>query len=441
MKIWIWDLGVVSNFEISASDFTYSIMRFIADFHIHSKFSRATSKEMEVETLARWANKKGIALLGTGDFTHPTYFAELRSKLEPLGNGLFRLKKGEQGVRYILTAEVSNIYTQNEKGRRIHNLIFAPSFEVVEAICSKLGNLGKLSSDGRPIFGFTAKELAKMIFDISADCLIVPAHAWTPWFSIFGANSGFDSIEECFGELSPHIRAVETGLSSDPEMNWRLSALDSMTLLSNSDAHSPNRLGREANVFDCAMDYREIAETIRKKDRKRLLFTIEFFPEEGKYHYDGHRQCGVIFSPRQTRANQFLCPQCRKKVTIGVMHRVEELADRREGFVPKNAIPSIHLIPLEEIIAEALEVRVGTKAVEAEYERLIERGGSEFKILLDTPPGELASFVPPHILDGIVRMRQGKVSIVPGHDGVYGKINLFPERKGGEEVKEQLKLF
>ncbi len=416
-------------------------MRFIADFHIHSKFSRATSKEMEVETLAQWAKKKGIALLGTGDFTHPTYFSELRSKLEPSGNGLFRLKKGEQGVQYLLTAEVSNIYTQNGKGRRIHTLIFAPGFEVVEAIRSKLGNLGKLSSDGRPIFTFAAKELAKIILDISPDCLIIPAHAWTPWFSIFGANSGFDSLEECFGELSPHIRAIETGLSSDPEMNWRLSALDSVTLLSNSDAHSPNRLGREANVFDCTLDYREIAETIRKKDRKKLLFTVEFFPEEGKYHYDGHRQCGVVLSPSQTKTNQYLCPKCHKKLTIGVMHRVEELADRPEGFIPKNAIPSLHLIPLEEIIAEALDVRAGTKGVDAEYERLIERGGSEFRILLDATPDELGSFVPSNILDGIVRMRQGKVSIIPGHDGVYGKIDLFPERHGGVESKEQLKLF
>ena len=219
-------------------------MRFIADFHLHSKFSRATSKDMEVETLAQWGKKKGISLLGTGDFTHPTYFAELKSKLIPLGNGLFELKKGEKGVKFILTTEVSNIYTQSGKVRRIHNLIFAPSFEVAEAIRSKLGNLGKLSSDGRPIFSFAAKELVKMILDISADCLIIPAHAWTPWFSIFGANSGFDSIEECFGELSSHIYAIETGLSSDPEMNWRLSALDRITLLSNSDAHSPSRSGK-----------------------------------------------------------------------------------------------------------------------------------------------------------------------------------------------------
>jgi uncharacterized protein (TIGR00375 family) len=395
---------------------------------------------MEVETLARWAKKKGISLLGTGDFTHPTYFAELRSKLEPLGNGLFKLKKEDQGVQYILTTELCNIFTQNGKVRRIHNLIFAPSFEVVEAIRSKLGNLGKLSSDGRPIFSFPAKELLKMILDISADCLIIPAHAWTPWFSIFGANSGFDSIEECFGELSPHIHAIETGLSSDPEMNWRLSALDGITLLSNSDAHSPNRLGREANAFDCDLVYKEIIETIRKKDSKKLLFTIEFFPEEGKYHYDGHRQCGVISSPSQTKASQYLCPNCHKKLTVGVMHRVEELADRPKGFIPKKAIPSIHLIPLEEVIAEALGVRVGTKAVEAEYERLTERGGSEFQILLNATPDELASFVPARTLEGIIRMRQGKVSIIPGHDGVYGKISLFPEKKEGES-KEQLKLF
>lgn len=416
-------------------------MRFIADFHIHSKYSRATSKEMEVGTLARWAKKKGIALLGTGDFTHPTYFVELRSKLEPSGNGLFRLKKEDHGVHFMLTTEVCNIYSQNGKVRRIHHLIFAPSFEVAETIRSKFGNLGKLSSDGRPIFSFSSQELVRMILDISPDCLIIPAHAWTPWFSIFGANSGFDSIEECFGELSNYIYAIETGLSSDPEMNWRLSALDSITLISNSDAHSPNRLGREANVFDCKLDYKEITEAIRKKDRRKFLFTIEFFPEEGKYHFDGHRQCAVIFSPKETKAHQYLCPKCGKRLTVGVMHRVEDLSDRPEGFIPKNAIPSIHLIPLEEILAEAMGYRTGTKAVEAEYDRLTERGGSEFHILLDATPEELATFVPPRVLEGVLRMRKGKVSIIPGHDGVYGKISLFPEKKEEGELKEQLKLF
>lgn len=416
-------------------------MRFIADFHIHSKYSRATSREMEVESLARWAKKKGIGLLGTGDFTHPTYFAELRSKLEPAEPGLFRLARGEKGVRYILTTEVSNIYTQGDRVRRIHTLIFSPSLEVAEQINLKLGHYGKLSSDGRPIFGFTAKELVQMILEISEDCLLIPAHAWTPWFSIFGAHSGFDSIEECFGEMSPYIRAIETGLSSDPEMNWRLSALDEITLISNSDAHSPNRLGREATVFECELNYWEIATAIRKKDRRKILFTIEFFPEEGKYHFDGHRACGIVLSPKETLENRYLCPKCGKKLTVGVMHRVEKLADRPEGFVPKQAIPSIHLIPLEEIIAEALGVRVETKAVEMEYDRLIEKGGSEFRILLEAPPEELRTFMPPKILEGIIRMRQGKVSIIPGHDGVYGKITLFPEKKKEGEGREQLKLF
>ena len=416
-------------------------MRMIADFHLHSRYSRATSKDMDVETLTRWAKKKGISLLGTGDFTHPSYLAELRSKLEPLGNGFLRLKKEDQGVRFILTTELSNIYSQGGKVRRIHTLIFAPSLEVVQTLSSKLGNLGKISSDGRPIFGFSAKDLAKMVLDISPDCMIIPAHAWTPWFSIFGANSGFDSIEECFGEMNPFIYAIETGLSSDPEMNWRLSALDRITLISNSDAHSPNRLGREANAFQGPLDYRDLTEALRTKDRKRFLFTLEFFPEEGKYHFDGHRDCGVVFAPSQTRSHQYLCPKCHKKLTVGVMHRVEELADRPERFVPKNAIPSIHLIPLEEIIAEGLGQRVGTKAVETEYERLLERGGSEFQILLDAPPDELQTYVPPKVLEAIVRMRQGKVSIVPGHDGVFGKISLFPEEREGEKTTEQLKLF
>ncbi len=416
-------------------------MRFIADFHIHSKFSRATSKDMEVETLARWAKKKGISLLGTGDFTHPTYFVELKSKLAPWGNGLFTLKNGEEEVKFILTTEVSNIYTQDGRVRRIHNLVFAPSLEVAEAIRSKLGNLGKLSSDGRPIFTFSAKDLVKMMLDVSTDCLVIPAHIWTPWFSVFGANSGFDSIEECYGEMSSHIHAVETGLSSDPEMNWRLSALDGLTLISNSDAHSPNRLGREANAFDGNLDYYDIIETLRRKDSRKLLFTIEFFPEEGKYHYDGHRDCKVILSPSQTKEHRNLCPVCQKKLTLGVLHRVEELADRPEGYLPKKAIPSIHCIPLDEIISEALGYKVGTKAVDGEYERLVARGGSEFRILLDSSPDELASFVQPRVLEGIIRMRQGRVSIIPGHDGVYGKINLFPESREGGEAKEQLKLF
>jgi uncharacterized protein (TIGR00375 family) len=418
-------------------------MRFIADLHIHSRYSRATSREMELETLAIWGKKKGITLIGTGDFTHPTYFAEIRSKLEPFDEGIYVLKRGERETKFMLTGEVSNIFSQGGKVRKVHTLIFAPSLSAVEGINDKLRGLGKLGSDGRPIFGFPAKELIKIILDIHDDCLVVPAHAWTPWFSVFGANSGFDSLEECYGEEVKHIFAIETGLSSDPEMNWRLSVLDNITLISNSDAHSPTRLGREANVFDCPLNYREIVRAIREKDRKKFLFTLEFFPQEGKYHFDGHRNCGVVFSPPQTRANDYLCPVCKRRLTVGVMHRIEEMADRPEGFVPGNSIPSIHLIPLEEIIAESLAVGVGTKAVEAEYERMIKAGGSEFAVLLDMPPEELNRFTTSRVLEGIVRMRQGKVNIVPGHDGVYGKIRIFsPEDRGeGEVSKEQMSLF
>jgi uncharacterized protein (TIGR00375 family) len=416
-------------------------MRFIADFHLHSKFSRATSREMEVEALAGWAVKKGIGLLGTGDFTHPTYLADLRAKLEPAGPGLFHLKKGDDRVRYMLTGEVSNIFTQGGRVRRIHTLLFAPGFKEVEALTAKLSGLGKLASDGRPIFTFSAKDLARMVLDVSPDFMVIPAHAWTPWFSIFGANSGFDSLEECYEEMTPHIHAIETGLSSDPAMNWRWSALDRIALLSNSDAHSPSRLGREANVFDCDLDYTVITEAIRRKDRKRFLFTIEFFPEEGKYHYDGHRQCGVIFSPRQTREHRGLCPVCGKRVTVGVLSRIEQLCDRPGGAIPANAIPSIHLIPLEEIIAEAFGVRTETRTVENEYGRLIEKGGSEFRILLEASPGELTGYVPSPVLEGIIRMRQGKVVIVPGYDGVYGKIGLFAKKNEEPPPSGQLTLF
>ncbi len=291
-------------------------MKFIADFHLHSKYSRATSRDMRPEVLAQWATIKGIDLLGTGDFTHPTYFAELKSTLEPEGNGLFLLKQGARGVHFILTTEVSNVFNHGGRSRKIHTLIFAPSFEVVERINHQLGSMGKLGSDGRPTFGFPVKDLVKIILDVSPECLIVPAHAWTPWFSLFGANSGFDSIEECFGEQARYIQAIETGLSSDPEMNRRVSALDGITLISNSDAHSPDRLGREANVFNCALDYQEITETIKRGDKEKFLFTIEFFPEEGKYHYDGHRRCNILFSPRQTRENNNVCPVCGRGITV-----------------------------------------------------------------------------------------------------------------------------
>jgi uncharacterized protein (TIGR00375 family) len=419
-------------------------MPFIADLHIHSKYSRATSKDMGVETLSRWAQKKGITLLGTGDFTHPDYLAELKTQLEPDGTGLFRTKQGTASTRFMLTAEVSNIFSQHGRLRKIHTLIFAPGFEVVEKINAHLAKRGKLRADGRPIFGFPVQDLVKLVLDISADCLLVPAHAWTPWFSLFGAKSGFDSIEECFRDEARHIYAIETGLSSDPAMNWRLSSLDKITLISNSDAHSPAKIGREANVFDCSLSYAAVIDTIKQKDHQRLLYTIEFFPEEGKYHYDGHRLCDILFSPAQTRNNKGICPVCRRPLTVGVLHRVEELADRPSGFIPPQAIPAKHLIPLVEIIAEALKRGVNTKSVQNEYQKLIDAGGSEFNILLHLSLQELASFIPDNILERIERMRQGNLQITPGYDGVYGKINILStaEPKSAPPQKpRQLNLF
>ena len=418
--------------------------RFIADFHIHSRFSRATSPEMDLENVARWARYKGIQLMGTGDFTHPAYFSEIKTKLEPAEDGIYRLKEGERSTRFILTTEVCNIFDQGRRrNRRIHTLIFAPDVETVEKINKALSRYGDLSQDGRPTFTFPVKELVKMVLDCSERCLLVPAHAWTPWYSVFGANSGFDSLEECFEEEAKNVHSIETGLSSNPQMNWRLSALDRITLISNSDAHSPNRIGREANVFCCEMRYDEIVRVIKEKDPRGFLFTIEFFPEEGKYHYDGHRSCGVLLSPRETKAHNYLCPVCGRRLTVGVMHRVEELADRPEGFIPPGAIPAIHLVPLEEIIAEALGVGRGTKGVEREYFRLVEAGGSEFGVLLDLQPEELERIAPPRVYEGIMRVRKGELTIVPGHDGVYGKIQIFPEQHETETPQEgvQMSLF
>jgi uncharacterized protein (TIGR00375 family) len=422
-----------------------AVKRFIADLHVHSKHSRATSKEMGLEALAHWGKLKGIQLVATGDFTHPVYFSEIKAKLTEVGEGIYCLKEGEQSTRFILVTEVSNMFTQGKRtNRRTHTLIFAPSIETVERINTALGRLGKLGSDGRPIFSFPVKDLVKIILDISDECLLIPAHAWTPWFSVFGASSGFDSLEECFEEQVRHISAIETGLSSDPQMNWRLSALDQITLISNSDAHSPSKIGREANCFACAMEYPEIIRVIKEKDPTGLLFTVEFFPEEGKYHYDGHRNCNVLLAPHQSKAYDNICPVCGRRLTVGVMHRVEDLADREEGFVPPKAIPAIHLIPLEEIIAEALGQGVGTKGVDREYMRLVEQGGSEFAILLDLPPEEIERIAHPRVYEGIMRVRRGELDITPGHDGVYGKISIFPKGEEGEKPKEeeeQMSLF
>lgn len=419
-------------------------MRIIADFHIHSKYSRATSREMEVQTLALWAEKKGINLLGTGDFTHPQYFAELQGALEPAEKGLFKLKARPSPVRFILTVEVSNIFSVKGVVKRIHTVIFAPSFEAAQKINGRLSSLGKLASDGRPIFGFHVKEIVKITLDASPDCLVVPAHAWTPWFSLFGANSGFDSLEECFEEEAKNIFAIETGLSSDPAMNWRLSALDRITLLSNSDSHSPSRIGREANVFDCQMDYFEIIRAIRAKDPKKILYTIEFFPEEGKYHFDGHRACDLVLAPEESKKLKKVCPRCGKKLTIGVLHRVDDLADREEGFRPPHPIPFKNMIPLDEIIADALGQAVGTKGVDQEYERIVKQGGPELSILFDRSGEELARIAPDRIREGILKVRDRQVEILPGYDGVYGKIKIFGKNKKSPDLSSsprQMELF
>jgi uncharacterized protein (TIGR00375 family) len=413
-------------------------MQFIADFHIHSKYSRATSRDMDVDHLVEWAKLKGISLVGTGDFTHHLWLEELKSKLEPTGNGLFV----RDGVNFILTTELSSIFSKNGRSYRIHNLIFAPDFKTVDKINHTLSSFGvNLASDGRPILGLDAKEVARIVFDISPDCVVVPGHIWTPWFSLFGSKSGFDKIEECFEELTPKIFCLETGLSSDPAMNWRLSKLDRFSLISNSDSHSPQKIGREANIFDCNLDYKEIIDVLKKKDKKRFLYTIEFFPEEGKYHFDGHRLCNVRFSPKESKEHKNICPECGKPLTIGVMNRVEELADRPEGFVPENAIPFKNFIPLDEIIADAKGMGKASQAVEREYRQMVSKFGTEFEVIAKASKEDLLKSISPRIVEGILRVRQGKVKILPGFDGEYGTIKIFGEDEKDTKGEEQLSLF
>jgi uncharacterized protein (TIGR00375 family) len=410
-------------------------MRFIADLHIHSKYSRATSRDMSLENIWRWAQLKGISVVGTGDFTHPAWFQELKKKLEHNDNNLLQLKNKycsdlvpstcRSDVYFMLTAEISCIYTKNGKVRKVHNLIFAPDFAAASRISLALSKIGNLNSDGRPILGLDAKTLLKIVLDASDDAMLIPAHAWTPHFSVLGAASGFDSLEECFDELTPSIFSVETGLSSDPAMNWRLSQLDGITLISNSDAHSLAKLGREANIFDTDISYNNIIRAV--KTRKGFAGTIEFFPEEGKYHYDGHRACAVNLSPEETMKQNCLCPVCGKKVTVGVLHRVEKLADRISGFRPEGALPFHSLIPLAEIIAETVNVGVNSKAVSKEYFRVLECLGNEIVILMDTPLADIETAGSPLLREAVQGMRSGNVHIIPGFDGEYGKVSVFKD--------------
>jgi uncharacterized protein (TIGR00375 family) len=415
-------------------------MRFIADLHVHSHYSRATSPDMCPEGIWKWAQLKGISVIGTGDFTHPEWIKELREKFDTLGNGLFRLKRKywpgdvpeacQAEVSFILSAEVSGIYSKNGRTRKVHSIILAPDFASAERLNRALSKIGNLKSDGRPILGLDAKKLLQITLDVSPDAMLIPAHVWTPHFSVLGAASGFDSLQECYEELTTHIHAIETGLSSDPPMNWRLSDLDAITLVSNSDAHSASKIGREANILDTEITYAAMMRAIRT--REGFVGTIEFFPEQGKYHYDGHRNCSVCLTPRETILHNYVCPACGRKVTVGVMHRVEKLADRPEGFRLPGAPSFASIIPLPEIIAEGLACGVNTKKVNAVYLPMLERLGNEFKILLDVPLDDIERAGTPLIREAISRMRAGNVHITPGYDGEFGKVKIF---EGAEKKK------
>ncbi|MCX6815567.1 MAG: endonuclease Q family protein [Candidatus Aenigmarchaeota archaeon] len=395
-----------------------------ADFHIHSKYSRATSGNMVLPDIAKNAKIKGIDIVGTGDFTHPIWLGELKQKLKE-ENGIYSY----DDVNFVLSTEISLIYKQGGKCRRIHHLILAPNFSAVDQINEFLDKKGRRDYDGRPIFGFTSIEMVDVLMGISKDIEIIPAHAWTPWYGIFGSMSGFDSLEECFGEKTKYIHSIETGMSSDPAMNWRISALDSITLTSNSDAHSPYpwRLGREANVFDFKeINYENIINSIRT--RKDFAYTIEVDPNYGKYHYDGHRLCNFSCSPKEAKKLKDICPKCGKPLVTGVLNRVEQLADREEGFVPKDAVPFKSLLPLSEVVAASVGQDVFTKKVWEVHNRLMDRFGNEFNVLLNVEKKELEKTIDEKLADLIIKNREGRLTVIPGYDGVYGVIKQ--EEKG-----------
>lgn len=413
-------------------------MFFYADLHIHSKYSRATSKNCDLENLAIWAKKKGLDVISTGDFTHPAWFEEIKEKLIPAGDGVFRLKpeiekqiyknSDTEPVKFILSVEISTIYKKGDKTRKVHHVVFVPNMEAAQNFRQKLGAIGNINSDGRPILGLDSRNLLETTLESGENSFIIPAHIWTPWFSVLGSKSGFDSIEECYEDLSEHIFAVETGLSSDPEMNWRVSKLDKYRLVSNSDAHSPSKLAREATVFDTNPDYFSIMNAL--KTGNGYVGTVEFFPEEGKYHEDGHRKCNVCLTPEESNKLNGLCPVCGKPMTIGVLNRVCELADRTADstFKPDNAGQVYSLVPLPEIISEILGVSPSSKSVTNEYERLINKFGSELSILRQVPIDDISKDFP-LLGEGISRLRDGKVIKQAGYDGEYGITRLFEKEE------------
>ena len=401
------------------------LMKMIADLHIHSRFSMATSKEGTPENLDFWARKKGISLIGTGDFTHPVWREELKERLVSEGNGLYRLRdayvKEEsrkfpgEGTRFVVSGEISSIYKKNGKTRKVHNVILLPGLEAADAMAQRLEKIGNIHSDGRPILGLDSHDLLEMMLDVCPEGILIPAHIWTPHFSVLGAKSGFDSVEECFEELAPYIHALETGLSSDPAMNWRISKLDRYQLVSNSDAHSPSKLGREANLLDIDCSYEGLYRAIQTGEG--LEGTVEFFPEEGKYHFDGHRKCGVSLSPVEAERLGGICPVCGKKLTMGVDHRVEQLADRAEGFVKKDGKKYESLVPLPEVISTCMGYSAASKKVQGCFEQMIQTLGTEFDILRNVPSEDIKSCAGERIAEGIENVRTGNVKRIPGYDG------------------------
>lgn len=405
-------------------------MRVITDFHLHSKWSRACSKDLTLANIAAACERKGIQFVGTSDFTHPAWREEIGRELEDAGGRAFKLKSSDAKTRFLLSTELSCIYKRGGKVRRVHHLILLPTLPSVDTLIASLAARGcNLKADGRPILGIDSEELLKLVLDADPHGLLIPAHAWTPWFAVFGSQSGFDSLEDCFGEMTPHVHAIETGLSSDPKMNWRLSKLDNVFLVSNSDAHSLDKLGREANVFEMSEpSYDELRRILVEKDKTKFIETIEFFPEEGKYHADGHRACAFFCEPSETKKRKGACPKCGKPLTVGVLHRVDDLADRSGDDVSPLAVPFRSIVPLAEVVGDVLGVGQASKKVRMVVDRLLTDGRTEFGVLLDVPEDELSRAAPAEVVQAILAMRRGEVSIQPGYDGEYGVISVAREK-------------
>lgn len=425
-------------------------MEIITDLEVHSRYSRAVSPKMTLPTIAEWAKKKGIGLVGTGDFTHPLWFRELKAGLEETKKGIFKLKGTKQKTRFLLTSEVSCIYTDKDKGRRVHFFIYLPSFSKIRQFNKKLTQNGaNLLSDGRPMMGLTLAQVAEIALSVDPKAILIPAHVWTPWYGFYGSKSGYDSLIEAFGDLEKYIPAIETGLSSDPAMNWRIEELADRRIVSFSDAHSPQKMGREATVFEVPeLNYENIRKAITSEAQDaRIAYTIEFYPEEGKYHYTGHRKCNIVYSPKEARKKGTICPVCGRPLTVGVMSRVESLAAfdvETESTKDKHGVrwvkdkegsrpPYVMLVPLLEILSEALSVGVGSQKVLGLYDQLTYSLGSEFDILLKTDLAEIGRIAGGKVADGISKVRAGDIVIKPGYDGVFGKVGLWKE----EEEKEQ----